>query len=595
MNRNPNSPQRQPPKVRERIEDRTVEALFKAETAPQSPVYAEATRLYAAGLNVIPTIREYNADGAKRGFAGFAALFTTRLAPDFAHGSAGQVSLFAYPVNLAVITGRTSGNLTAADCEDEITLRRHVQAMHARGLPVWAWKSGGDKGGGGILFRCLEGTIRDVALATTRTDYPNAGNLELWGNGTRFVLLPPSAHPKTGGIYEWLDGFSPDDQELTPIPLAAIQRVFPMAILASAPGKKKRGAYLHETTEHFLQRGADVGDRNSALFRAACDIQGCQDHGDPLDYRRLWDALLKAAQACDREDEPFTSREIMRTIASAQSEPRTPTRLYRDAHRRAVQDWQRAASVADLYTWQGRAQGTDRRVYLACCGRLRDGGNNGLFRASVREVAVAANVSVKTTSKSLRRLVAAELLERAGNDRLSDAYMYKLGRMARELLARHSCETTTLSPLEDSVVLSQFSDMDLALGTTAALVYRRASATEYPVTVRETANLCNITYLQAWRAWQKLVDVKATYGPPLAVKLNNGMYQAYRQTAEWLYANVTVRYGKHGTKARRAERIAQDRALRASCQLEKAMWEWFREPPDPLVAYAVENLGARHD
>lgn len=78
-------------------------------------------------------------------------------------------------------------------------------------------------------------------------------------------------------------------------------------------GEKRPLAYA---TLEFIAHGAGEGERNSRLFRAACDMCGC---GYPI--QEAWDRLGRAAAACGLEEE-----EIQSTIESAFGQPRTPAK-----------------------------------------------------------------------------------------------------------------------------------------------------------------------------------------------------------------------------------------------------------------------------
>lgn len=572
---------------------RSTKAIAESSLMPQvteSTLFTTACHLYDQGLNVIPVKRERNTTGNKPGFKGWQAFKTTRLDRAF-------LNLFNNKVNLAVITGHTSGHLLVADCEDAPTLHRSQKRARDAGLTFWAAQSGGRKGGGCLLMRCHEGSIADIPLAKMRRDHAQAGDLELWGNGTRFVVLPPSIHPVTGAFYEWLPQHNPQGCALQPNPFAQIQAAFPMARLASRSGSKGT-QLLTQSTRQFLRDGAQPGERNIRLFSAACDIYGCELNGD-----RLWDRLEHIARQCDRPDDPFTWGEIQATIGSARGEHRDPGRTQHSVSTHVRSElWQVAMHFAHQHQWIGRTGMTDRAVFLACCQRAHDASRNGVFRASTREIAERANCRPNTASKALKRLITANLLAPAGTDRISGANLYQFGATIVAFsnaapggaLLRPSAnavpafvlytdtatggrarETDTLSPLEVSVSLAQSQNTTSyrALGRTADLVWRTALHLDRYLTVKQTAARCHISYNQAWRAWKKLLEYGAGN---LAVKTTDGLYLALDPGEEWIADQVLAPVGAVNRIARRKAEHRQARAIRASKRYEQTIRQYFK-------------------
>lgn len=527
----------------------------------ESSTASTARILYADGLNVIPTKR-----ASKYGFKGWAGFRTTRLHPDY-------LTLFDNPVNLAVLTGHTSNNLVAFDCETEAELDRYLGRASRLGLQFWAVKSGGAKGGGVLLMRCSDGCIANIPLAAMRTDFPNAGEVEVWGNGTQYVLVPPSVHGDTGALYEWIAGHAPQDMNhaLPAHSLRELHGVLPMLQIASRRGTQNKTVnWLHPQTLEFLREGAQIGERNARLFRAACDIYGSELEADPIDHNVLWDQLVEAARSCDATvDDPFSDREIFSTIRSAKRQHRVPARM---SNTDGPQRWEKALAYTESREWTGRTGATDRAVFMACCQRLRYGGSGDTFRASCREIAELANCNRNTADKALKRLIDQGLLKYAGQDWTSRANLYRLGKQVYETQVT---DIGTLSPLEDSVLSSATQNINYyrALGRVAALVWQKALQHGRCLTRQETADLCGISARQAGRAWKKLLSYG--YGN-LALRTTNYLYEALDPGEDWITENVLAPVGAIDIDVRRKQQHADERAKRASAYYAQQMYFFFR-------------------
>ena len=542
----------------------------------ESSAASTARILYAAEFNVIPAKR-----ATKYGFKGWAGFRTTRLHPDY-------LTLFDNPVNVAVLTGHTSRNLVAVDCETGAELDRYLGRARRLGLDFWAVKSGGTKGGGVLLLRCSEGCIADIPLTTMRADFPDAGEVEVWGSGTQYVMVPPSVHPDTGALYEWIAGHAPQDMDyaLPAHSLNDLRQILPMIQIASRRGtQNKTTNWLHPQTMEFLREGAQIGERNARLFRAACDIYGSELEGDPLDHSALWDQLIDAARSCNNTgDEVFSDREIFATIRSAKRQNRVPARM---SNTGGPQRWEKAVTYAETRHWTGRTGATDRAVFMACCERLRYGGSGDTFRASCREIAEIANCNRNTAEKALRRLTEQGLLQNTGTDWTSRANLYKFGKQVFET---QITIVGTLSPLEDSVLNSVTQNINYyrALGRVAALVWQKAWQRGGCLTRQETADLCGISARQAGRAWNKLLSYG--YGN-LALRTTNYRYEALDPGDDWIIENVLAPVGAVDIDVRRKQQHAAERAKRASVYYEQQMIIFFRSEAATLRSRTSQPSG----
>lgn len=535
------------------------------------PIYETAAALYAVGLNVFPIPRQRRADGRKPGYKGWTRFRATRV------DAAKLPELFDHDQNIALLPGHTSRNLTALDCETPATFWRYYKALSDAGLTFWAWISGGTKGGGGIVFLSADGTIADRDGEAIRQKHPDAGDLEVWGTGRQYVVIPPSMHPATGALYAWVESHAPEDVTLKPIGIAQLIAVCPALTLISrtARGGEKHPFFTRATVE-FLTGGAETF-RHNAARNALADVYGCFCHGDFSEavYEYWSDLWRRRAALCDDPANPdrFTIEEINRIERWVTSEPRQPARLYRADLPAADDDWTKAAAFAEQHHWTGKTGATDRAVFMACCHRAQVASRNHAWRASVREIAVIAGVCAETAIKALRRLVADGLIRYVCEDHSSRASVYAFTPAA--LLPQSS----TLFPREDSVLLcvSRNTAERSALGKNGDLVWRRLAAHDRPLTAQKIADLCNLTLRQARYELGKLQKVRAIdahgrpYGPGLVVKVGRLEYLALVPDDDWIREVVTDPAGVTNKRADRQAFYAAQRAHRATKAYLEAM------------------------
>src|SRR5262245_55134596 len=119
--------------------------------------------------------------------------------------------------NLGLALGPVSG-VVRLDVEGEAALRQ-LEEISGGDLPVTPeFKTGrADGTGRGILWGIPPG----VVFRTTPTAFQD-GELRFQAKGAQ-TAVPPSRH-KDGGLYQWLDGRSPDDVPLAPAPSWAVER-----------------------------------------------------------------------------------------------------------------------------------------------------------------------------------------------------------------------------------------------------------------------------------------------------------------------------------------------------------------------------------
>jgi hypothetical protein len=382
------APRRRLSKKRSTIpEVSALRTIFHCET----PLQFAAVRMSAYGLNVFPTLY-----GEKGGTPWRFMQYTRLNIEDLPE-------IFKEPCNIAVMMGATSGNLCVIDAETDYRFNWFVKQFEQHGIPVVAQRSGKPGGGGHIFVRCAEGEI-----ANWRSPY---GDFEIRGN-RNYVLVAPSLHPG-GTTYQWTHG------DYKHIPTVSISDLsFMGATLHSTDQKVRRvvdnADGLSSRTLDFMHWGARVGERNYRLYIGGCDASGCGKN-----FNWAWQHLGAMAMASG-----LSETESRRTLNSAFSQPRQPARML--ASQRKQPKWLRALIWALSRRWEGRSGASLRAVFLALCRRMKTATKDDVFRASNREVSELAHLHVETTNKTLHKLEDAGLVERAGKDRSSEAFTYRL-------------------------------------------------------------------------------------------------------------------------------------------------------------------------
>jgi len=388
-----------------------------------------AFEFYDLGLNVFPQ------PISKKGGLPWKSLQFNRLDRD--DSRYGLKTLFAGRANLAVMCGRTSGNLFVIDCETRESLRHHMAQLRRRKIPLWVVQTAR---GGHIYLRARDGEVHNVA--------PNIlQDAEIKGQ-QGYVLAPPSIHP-SGAVYRWLRREGQgipivDSNQVNWLRDQAGNSVFLQITKRSdyVPGQwkkpKVRAAKLSRATQQYLEQGHALaeGSRNNSLFAAACDLAGNNySHTDALSE------LLPIARTSG-----LSEHEIRVTVASAYSKPRTPSRPRTQKRPEQITIWWSMLLWATNHRWQGRTASTDRVLTLALIERAKVHSNeNGIFRASIRELAELGRMGTATVRRALERLQKKQIIFKAGHDQTSQASLWKFNQKHINE-AQLQMDTLALSP-----------------------------------------------------------------------------------------------------------------------------------------------------
>ncbi|MFA5450451.1 MAG: bifunctional DNA primase/polymerase [Dehalococcoidales bacterium] len=191
------------------------------------------------------------------------------------------------PSNLAVVTGKASGNLVVLDFDDTDRYCEFTNTFY-------------DKTGIGDLFEytlCVQ-TSRGVHVWLRVEDLPKSTklpSLDIKSEGG-YVLAPPSVHP-TGKVYEFID---PD------MPVKSIQRLSDIGI--EIPGKLTTGSNNKPGWVNQLLSGVGQGQRNDSAIRLAGYFRNILPQD--VTERILLDWNMK-------NQPPLPENEVIRTVGSA--------------------------------------------------------------------------------------------------------------------------------------------------------------------------------------------------------------------------------------------------------------------------------------
>ncbi len=500
-----------------------------------TPIQHQALELYNLGLNVFPQLY-----GKKAGLP-WRQLQYTRLHPD--HPTLGVKALFQGKCNIAVMCGRTSGNLFVIDCETPDALNYHMNELHKRSIPLWVVETAR---GGHIYLQCTDGEIANIESGIL----PDA---EIRGCRA-YVLTAGSIHP-TGVIYSWMkrDGSTLPSVSAKTIDWLTDKDGKPIRLKLTSRKGAKFTSYspLSRATQDYLANGDLLaqGSRNNRLFSAACDMAG-NDY-DINDVERQLVPIAKHSG--------LPENEIFATIRSAFSRQRKPARPHQiPTKKEQPLLWKHALTFAETHQWQGRTGTSDKLLFLALIERAKAASNeNGVFRASTRELSAISRTSINTTQKALKRLQTAKYVFYAGQDTVSQASLWKFS----ELVIREGqsiTESLTVLPPWTSCSDSIFNSTDAAergaLGYTGLSVYKALLSAAQPMMPSALAAFMAVPVHRVNYALKKL----SGYG---LVRRESAGWRALAADDKQLDERVALPSGKLGRGAARRRRYAAQRAL----------------------------------
>jgi hypothetical protein len=516
-----------------------------------TPIQRHALDLYNLGFNVFP-----QPHGRKAGFP-WRQLQYTRL--HATHPIVGVEALFQGKCNIAVMCGRTSGNLFIIDCETQNALDYHVSQLRQRNIPLWIVETAR---GGHIYLQCSDGEVASIESGVLR-------DAEIRGS-RGYVLAAGSIHP-TGMIYRWQtrDGSTPPCVSARMIDWLTNSNGKPIKLRLTGGKGKSLPAYspLSRATQEYLANGDTIaeGSRNQRLFNAACDMAG-NGHNQHSVENQL-------APIAERSG--LARHEVYATIRSAFSRDRKPARPQSQITRKPSSGvWKHALTFAQNQQWLGRTGTSDKLVFLALIERAKTASNdNDVFRASLRELSVLARTNINTTQKALKRLKEAKIIFYAGEDKTSQASLWRFSdNVIKE--GHLKSESSPATPLwigcGDSILNSSDAMERGALGFTGLSVYKAMLSLSQPMMPSALSALMSVPVHRVNYALGKL----SGYG--LVQRVCEGWCALKFSDAE-LDERVARPAGKLGRGTERRERYAAQRAMYVGNIILQARVDMFRE------------------
>ncbi len=523
-----------------------------------SEIQKTAFILYDMGLNPFPLPH-----GKKSGYP-WKQLQYTRL--DRNDEQYGLYTLFSGQCNIAIMCGRTSRNLFVIDCESHTALNYHIQQLRQRNIPLWVTETGR---GGHIYLFCHDGEVNNVPSGILK-------DAEVRGkNG--YVLAPPSLHPR-GKAYSWLY------QETDEPPTISIQTIdwlcdvngkrinlsaHQSKSITQVKTRKHPYSPLSRRTRDYIHNGHDTpeGSRNNELFRASCDMAG-----NNFTQQQTFSTLASPAQSSG-----LSTREIQATIRSAYSQTRSPSRPQLISNNSNNPDWQWAMIFGDAYAWQGRTATSQRAIFTALIHRAKVSSNeDGLFRASIREIASLARVGTATVQRILKSFQEKDkiLIIKCGHDKTSNATLWKFPQKIILEAQELNPDTLKESPQWLSCSVSNLSQPDAierqALGYNGLLVYRAMVDYGAPLLPKALAKITNLACHQVKYVLKKLLNFELIY------RVDCG-WVAHVYTDLELDMKIQEKRDIIGKGQQRAMRFQKERAVYAGRYLFYARLRYERE------------------
>ncbi len=460
-----------------------------------TPLQREALYLHDIGLNVLPQ------PFASKGGYPWKTLQYVRLSRTDERYSV--VRLFAGSCNLAIMCGRTSNNLFVIDCESRDAFERHMEAVRLSRIPLWAVRT---KRGGHIYMCASEGEVQSIGPGTLE-------DAEIKGAGG-YVLGPPSLHPE-GDPYEWLvrEGDAPPTVDIDDINWLQNTDAEPVSLaLANKESKADKDGILHDSmfcnlsraTLDYIRTGQSTseGERNNALFSAACDLAG-----NGISRSEAEMLLLPVAVSSG-----LSHTESERTLESAYSKPRQPAR----PQRKQLGDWYFVLVWASHQQWSGRTGASARAAILALINRARMASNyNGTFRGSFRELAELGRLGPNTVRLRLAEFQNYEtpIIAYRGQDKISNASLWgftdEIVKLGRDMVFEGEGDPISAEWRDFlQTLLNSDATERPKMGHNGAFLYRHMTQDGEPRRASEWGEITGLSRSQVYYALRKLEGLK---------------------------------------------------------------------------------------
>jgi len=535
-----------------------------------SEIQQNAFALFDIGLNPFPL--PY---GRKGGFP-WKTLQYTRLSRD--DEDYGLLMLFSGQCNIGIMCGRTSRNLFVLDCESPEVLCLHIYELRQRNIPLWVVKTAR---GGHIYLFSEDGEVDNIPSGILN-------DAEVRGkNG--YVLAPPSKHPD-GDIYQWLyqEGDEPPTISIQQIDWLKDQygnKVYLSAHktkgINTVKSRKQPYSPLSRRTRNYIHNGHTTPEstRNNELFRASCDMAG-----NNFSKQQTFGTLYPPASGSG-----LSKREIEATINSAYSQPRTPSKP-KTENEQPIGDWQWAIVFGDYHNWSGRSATSERAIFTALIQRAKVSSNeDGLFRASIREIATLARCGTATVQRILKKFQEGQqrYIIKCGYDKTSQATLWKFHDSIITYAQQLNPDTLKESPQWLSCSVSNLARPDAieraGLGYNGLLIYHAMVDYGQPIMPKQLAQLTRLANHQVKYALGKLAKFEIVR----------------RESSGWVadvYDDVTLDLKVQqkrdiiGKGQQRAQRFARERSVYAGRQLFYARLRYERNAFKRCVSDTTRQL-----
>lgn len=448
--------------------------------------------------------------------------------------------------NLAVVLGRTSGNLVCIDCDSTDSFNQILHQFEQRSLPHWAFFTGR---GGNVLVRIAEHELE----LKPECDYPD---VQIWSS-KHYCILPPSIH-FSGAIYSWIEGANPFVSEwrsgsvpgLSKLDLQwiGLQEVYSRKIPTFQNNLPDWTHLLSMKNQEILNSRLIDGERNTQLMKPVYEI-AAQINDGTITYSQGQDVLHNAAANCQP---PYPRTSVDQMLKSAmQKKNLTTTHEYMQVPNYQEKIWHKALNFANSQDWRshGRTGLIDKDVFLACCERSRlDRGEP--FRASNRELSTLANIQqLKTVRRALIRLQAYGYILLSGKSS-GGANTFRFGDIQESTKdpSISTCNTNgVLSGVPEFQILTKdktIQDVFGRLGRVSRQIWEHLIV-QSERSMREIARNAGLNYTSVQKAFKRLLDLGI-----VSVSRAEGVYIG-EQLSEEEWILIAKKLGIYGKSERR--------------------------------------------